>query len=346
MSCSKIIAIASCILGNIGIALGPPSVTTAREVGQQEAEQYRAWVGTRVEKWTRTPDAKGRWPSDGSPWAPFDLARMFQESDLVIECRVRPHTNLREDGSIEYHPLLVQVEEVSAVHKGTLATGTEEWKRVRQLAMSVLVDELHTGHWGYARLASAKPYLLFLHDVDEAERRARGYAGLPGRLLRINRVWHGAVALHDGMPPGQAGSYCAVRSIPYRAIGVFWQDALAAVKDVSLVSRSKVSQKRLSALKHKAKMHDTLAKAAMAGNPDEAKSVLGAVPESLVGEFEAILTYRAFLAEREAKAREQHVAHLQLLAALAGDVAKTASLQSVSTTRPSRPPGTSEGEGE
>jgi len=319
------------------LVLGQTTVPAVRDEKQQERAKYRTWLLSQATTWARRPDKNGRWRSDGSPWAPFEMARMFRESDLVIECKVRPSLHEHDDGRMEYHPLLMRVDQIVGVHKGSVTTGTIEWKTKRQLAMSVMVHEMHTGHWGRSVLRSEKPYLLFLEDVGAAERRARGYTDLPGRLLRINRIWHGAIALYDGNPPGQAGAYCVRRMSQYRALGVYWQDVRSAVCDMSLAARVKPSERRVSSLQYRAKMCNMLTEAALTSKSGEVDSVLAGIPERLMGEYEGILAYRAFKAERHAEARKKHLAHLRLLAALAGDVAKVASGHGVTTTQPSRP---------
>jgi len=250
---------------------------------------------------------------------------MFQESDLVIQCKVRPSLYEDDDGRLEYHLLLMEIEEVIAVHKGSVATGTGEVKTKRQLSMSVMVDPAHSGHWGYSNLRQNKPYLLFLEEVDAPERRARGYEDLPGRLFRINRIWHGAIALYDGTPPHQAGAYCARKTNPYRALGVHWRDLVFAVGKMSLDARLKPSRRHVSSLQYRAKLYSMLAEAASTDKADGVESALASIPETLIGEYEGILAYQAFRAERDAGVRDKHLARLQMLAALAGDVAKVAS---------------------
>jgi hypothetical protein len=274
------------------------------------------------------------WPTDDNPWAPFDLVRMFRESDLVIRCSVRACLYELPGGKLRWLRLVNTVDRLRGIYKGEIQADLVEWKVKRQLIINVLVDARHSGHWGGARPDFGKPHLLFLQKVPAKELAQRGYAKEPGTFYKVNRIRHGLIRLYGDGPRRFAKAGPGYRESPYRNRLAFWRDLLAATDELSSDSRTTPSKARVAATAYRAKLYEALGASAGSGKAGQADSALEGVPAAVLDGCEAVGVYRALVAEKDPEARKKLVARIEFMAVLAKDLATFAAERRAAATKP------------
>lgn len=330
---------------NIGtvtlIMLVVSGVMVAEDVGgsanrDTERQKYRAWLSKRARTWERVMRPGQKWPKDDNPWAPFDLVRMFEESDLVIDCSVKPCLYQDADGKVQYLRLARSIQRIEAVYKGEVRTDVVTWKDKRQLTAHVVVDEMHSGHWGWVDLTPKTSYLLFLTELSKEERSERGYEKEQGRFYKINRIWHGAIQLDDKKKgSGSANSYLKRRRNAYSHLAANRGHFVVAVEEMARDQRTPPSESRFALLKLRAKLCHVV----KAGLDDEGKAktdrALKQYPDDVLNISESVMLYRKLATTKDKNKQVNLQNRILFLDALARDMVKFAGLRRQAATQPS-----------
>lgn len=300
-----------------------------------EQDRFFRVLDAKSQTWRQEMPTGKEWPTDDNPWAPFDLARMFRESDLVVVCRFTGCMYRMKDGVLRMPELVESIRQINAVHKGAVAVDTRGQGTGQELKLNIMTDVEHTGHEGCLHLDIAGPSLLFLQNVHKEEREQRGYTNVPGVFYKVNRVWHGAICLAGGIENGLPADANAMRprSTRYR-IRYFWKDVHAAVQEMAADERETPGAARLASHAFRAKLYAALARSAASGKPDEADAALRELPAEIAAGYEGVAAYRAIAAEKDALRREVLIAHVETLATLAKNVSDFASHRREASTRP------------
>ncbi len=305
-----------------------------------QEDKYHEVLMKKRKSWDRLMPIGKAWPTDDNPWAPFDLTRMFEESDLVVRARVKMCLYVGPNDKIRHLRLVRTVEKIEAVYKGHVQTDIVEWRTNRQLTIQIIVGARHTGHWGYADLQIDRPYILFLKRVPRKELVSCGYENEPGAFYKINRIWHGAIVLSSKKVTPCANSNILRNRTPLRDLGMFWPDFAEAVQEIAAMDKlsrdglTSLPKARLAAVAYRAKLYEALAASAASGKTEPAGSALDGVPAEVLDGYEGVSVYRALVAEKDPKAHKKFVARIKFLAAMAKDVARFAKRRIKATTRP------------
>ena len=331
----------ACVLVIVtGQSIGDPTA------GSDESTRWSTVYSQKRKAWLQPPPQDG-WGKNGSPELPFDLGSMFQQSEMVIEARLKPCVYQGHDGKVKTRMLLVTCSEVNAVYKGRVATDVVDWTGPRQLTIHVSVDPRHSGHEGYGLPRFDTPYLLFLYRMPDNEVKARGYAEEDGVIYNIYRGWQGLIALSEEKTGQCANSYLAHRSSAYRRCDLYFGDIRSAVAELSLVAKEgglgTIEGLRLrSELGHSIiERLDKQAKGSAASDWDAIVAAYGAnIPKCyMIGRV-----YREYLnldMPSQKDKRDLAEARIRLLARLADDVLNHAGRRDAKSEVKARPTDTS-----
>jgi hypothetical protein len=190
---------------------------------QRDEDAYRLWR----EKYYSHFDLleRGQEMNHQTPYVSFNVARMFCEADIVLEC------SIDQVGNYRFGLDIVKPDRIIGVHKGALVIPKIEESSVDVKGIWILSNIPHTGRQGYCYLVHDEQYLLFLNALCDDEKKMLSLDKYNIPVYKINRIWHGAVRKKSSgkNEDGEANSRI-MRDSRYKGLHMHYDDVISALR--------------------------------------------------------------------------------------------------------------------